>query len=75
VKELAQKIRDKGWKKCQKVFLFACNAGRRSYAKELARELGVEVRAPNGLINFWKEYKPWGVSPVGDTVYKTFSPD
>jgi RHS repeat-associated protein len=72
--QLADRIRAEGWTKCRKVFVFACNVGRLAYAKQLAQELGVEVRAPNGYIRFKKEYAPWGVSPEGDTVYVTFKP-
>ena len=59
----------------QKVFLFACNAGKEAYAQELANRLKCEVKAPDGLVNFWKEYRPWGVSPLGDTRYRSFRPE
>lgn len=72
-KDLARRIK-KSPRKCPKVFLFACNAGRLSYAQTLADELGAEVRAPNGWIRFWREYRPWGVSPDPGVNYVTFKP-
>lgn len=79
VKELADKLREEGWKEGEPVTLVSCNTGDGDFPQQLADELGVPVTAPDGYVSaqydgdFWSHHfrfppVPWGAD------FRTWSP-
>ena len=69
--ELADKLREEGWRDGEPVTLVSCNTGDGDFPQQLADELGVPVTAPDGYVSakysgeFWSHHPrfppvPWG---------------
>ncbi|MBT2772621.1 hypothetical protein J7J47_10300, partial [Halomonas sp. ISL-60] len=79
VQELADKLREEGWKEGEPVTLVSCNTGDGDFPQQLANELGVPVTAPDGYVSakysgdFWSHHPRFPPVPWGSD-FHTWSP-